>query len=135
MRTYYYDRFKRLFTYTSRNFFYCVAKTLCIIIGLPLFVVLIPVDFLIYLVYAIFSWIPYLNMAMLFLCRILSFITGIGYFISVIPDAKKYMQENKQMVEQAEREQNEQFALEADENESNSQDDISMQELNSQDDI
>lgn len=100
------SRFNRIFTYTSKKWYYCLAKTLCIIVGLPLYVVLIPVDMLLFVVYACFSWIPFVNVFMLFVIKSLSLIWSLGYFIAILPDAKRYIEENKQ-AEKAAREKEE----------------------------
>jgi hypothetical protein len=91
MRDYYITRIRNIFTYTDKRAHYVIFKTLCIIIGAPLFFVLLPVDLLVYFIYALFSWIPVLSTFFLVVCKALSYVCSVGYYIALLPDAKKYI--------------------------------------------
>lgn len=93
---YYKLRFSRIFAYNSTKWYMVIAKTLCIIVGLPLFVVLIPIDLLFFLVYALLGWIPFLGLFILFICKALSFVWSIGYYIAILPDIKQYIKEDNE---------------------------------------
>lgn len=100
----YKQRFKDIFSYSNRKWWYVLLKTLCIAVGFPIYLALIPLDFVVFFVYALFSWVPYLSTLTLFLCRILTIICGIGYYVCILPDAKHYIDEDKEryQAEQAE---------------------------------
>lgn len=93
---YYKGRFQRIFIYTGKKWYYIIAKTLCVAVGLPLYVALLPLDIVNFLIYALFSFIPYLNTFFLFICRTVSIICGAGHYIAILPDAKMYMERHKQ---------------------------------------
>lgn len=88
-------RIKSILTYSSKKWYYVLLKTLCIIVGLPLYIVLIPLDFLNFLVFCLFSWIPLLKVVFLFLCKIVSTLCGLGYYVGILPDAKEYIAASK----------------------------------------
>jgi len=90
LREYFSSRIKAIFTYTSKKWYYVVLKTLCVIVGAPLYFALIPLDLLTFVLYALFSWIPILNTVVLILCKTLSFVFSVGYYIAILPDAKKF---------------------------------------------
>ena len=58
MKEYYSERFNWIFKYTSKSFFYCLAKTLCITIGLPIYCVMVAVEMVLTFVNMIFAWFP-----------------------------------------------------------------------------
>lgn len=97
---YYKGRFQRIFTYTSKKWYYVIAKTLCVAVGLPLYVALLPLDIVNFLLYALFSFIPVLNVFFLFICRVLSIICGAGHYIGILPDAKMYIERHKEELKQ-----------------------------------
>lgn len=112
LREYFSSRIKSIFTYTSNKWYYVAFKTFCVVIGAPLYFALIPLDFLTFVLYALFSWIPILNVFMLVVCKLLSFVFSVGYYIAILPDAKKYakkakekMRFEKEMEEQTNNEQ------------------------------
>ena len=90
LQEYFSSRIKAIFTYTSKKWYYVILKTLCVIIGAPLYFALIPLDLLTFVLYALFSWIPILNTVVLILCKTLSFVFSVGYYIAILPDAKKF---------------------------------------------
>ena len=57
MKQYYQEKLHWVFNYTSKNFFYVVAKTLCLVVGLPLFAVSFVLDMVLTAVYMLFSFI------------------------------------------------------------------------------
>lgn len=91
MKDYYLSKIRDIFTYTSRRWHYVLFKTLCVIVGAPLFFVLLPLDLLVVFIYALFSWIPVLSIVFLVLCKTLTIVFGAGYYISVLPDARKFV--------------------------------------------
>jgi len=90
LQEYFSSRIKAIFTYTSKKWYYIILKTLCVVIGAPLYFALIPLDLLTFVLYALFSWIPILNTVVLILCKTLSFVFSVGYYIAILPDAKKF---------------------------------------------
>ncbi|MEG1706166.1 MAG: hypothetical protein RR291_01555 [Clostridia bacterium] len=90
MKNYYIEQFQWIFAFRSHNFFYCVLKVVCILVGLPIHIVLLLVDLVNTLIYSIFSFIPILNTVFMFLGKIISLICHLGFFICILPDIKKY---------------------------------------------
>jgi len=90
LREYFSSRIKAIFTYTSKKWYYVVFKNSLRIVGAPLYFALIPLDLLTFVLYALFSWIPILNTVVLILCKTLSFVFSVGYYIAILPDAKKF---------------------------------------------
>ena len=90
IRRYYRERFGWIFRYTSTNFLYCIAKTLCIIIGLPIYSVMFAVEMILTGVNMIFSWIPILNVVVTVICKSLIFLTDKTFYICILTDIKKF---------------------------------------------
>jgi len=90
MKEFYLDRLRWIFTFSSRNFFYCVAKTLCILVGAPLYAVGFCVDMALTLVNAVFMWIPVFGAFFTVVCKLLTTIFDVGFYVAVLPDAKRY---------------------------------------------
>lgn len=93
--TQYRNRIVSIITFRSRKWYYCIIKALCALIGLPLYVVLLPVDFLLACVYALFSGVPFLRELFFVVCKCLGYIVAVGYYIGVVPDARHYIAEAK----------------------------------------
>lgn len=90
MKQYYKERFGWIFRYTSRNFFYCIAKTLCIIVGLPIYAVMFIVEMIFTAINMIFSWIPILNVVVMVICKSIIYVCDKTFYISILTDIKKY---------------------------------------------
>ena len=90
IKRYYRERFGWIFRYTSKNFLYCIAKTLCIIIGLPIYPVMFAVEMILTGVNMIFSWIPILNVVVTVICKSLIFLTDKTFYICILTDIKKF---------------------------------------------
>ncbi len=90
IKRYYRERFGWIFRYTSKNFLYCIAKTLCIIIGLPIYSVMFAVEMILTGVNMIFSWIPILNVVVTVICKSLIFLTDKTFYICILTDIKKF---------------------------------------------
>ncbi|MCM1194879.1 MAG: hypothetical protein NC332_02975 [Firmicutes bacterium] len=96
MKEYYLERLHWIFRYTSKNFFYCLAKTLCLIVGVPVYAVMFAVEMILTAVNMIFSWIPVLNVVVTVICKSLIFITDKTFYICILPDIKKYIEATKE---------------------------------------
>ncbi|MCM1534160.1 MAG: hypothetical protein NC099_05860 [Corallococcus sp.] len=96
MKEYYLERLHWIFRYTSKNFFYCLAKTLCLIVGVPVYAVMFAVEMILTAVNMIFSWIPILNVVVTVICKSLIFITDKTFYICILPDIKKYVDATKE---------------------------------------
>ena len=92
-------RFGWIFRYTSTNFLYCIAKTLCIIIGLPIYSVMFAVEMILTGVNMIFSWIPILNVVVTVICKSLIFLTDKTFYICILTDIKKFREAMKEQPE------------------------------------
>lgn len=92
MKEYYQQRFHWIFRYTSKNFWYCIAKTLCIVVGLPIYSVMFLVEMALTLVNMLFCWIPVLNVVVTVVCKALMSLVGWTFYICILPDIKQYRQ-------------------------------------------
>ena len=92
MKEYYQQRFHWIFRYTSKNFWYCIAKTLCIVVGLPIYSVMFLVEMALTLVNMLFCWIPVLNVVVTVVCKALTSLIGWTFYICILPDIKQYRQ-------------------------------------------
>lgn len=92
MKEYYQQRFHWIFRYTSKNFWYCIAKTLCIVVGLPIYSVMFLVEMALTLVNMLFCWIPVLNAVVTVVCKALMSLIGWTFYICILPDIKQYRQ-------------------------------------------
>ena len=90
MKEYYKQRFYWIFNYTSKNFFYAVAKTLCIAVGLPLYCVAVAIEMLLTVVNLAFSWIPILSVVVTVICKAIIVVVNLPYYICVLTDLKAY---------------------------------------------
>ena len=91
MKQYYLERFNWIFKYTSNNFFYCLLKTLCIIIGAPIYAITFIGEMILTFVYCLFSWIPVLNIVVMVICKAIIFLLDKPFYICILPDIKKYL--------------------------------------------
>ncbi|MCM1042744.1 MAG: hypothetical protein NC350_00820 [Corallococcus sp.] len=90
MKEYYLDRLRWIFGFKSRNFFYCIAKLLCLIVGVPLYFVLFIAEMALTFVNLLFCWIPLLGMAVGIICKFLMVICDVGFYVCILPDIKDY---------------------------------------------
>ena len=99
MKEYYSERFNWIFHYTSKNFLYCLLKTLCLIVGLPIYAVCVAVEMLLTFVNMIFSWIPILGMVIGVICKAIIYVLDKTFFICILTDIGKWKQSHKDEVE------------------------------------
>lgn len=99
MKEYYSERFNWIFKYTSKNFFYCLAKTLCLIVGLPVYCVTVAAEMVLTFVNMLFCWIPILGMVIGVICKSIIYVIDKTFFICILTDLKKWNQAHKQAVE------------------------------------
>lgn len=90
MKEYYLTRLNWIFKYTRNNFFYCILKTLCILIGAPIYAVAFIGEMILTLVYTIFSWIPVLNIVIMIVCKAIIFLLDKPFYICILPDFRAY---------------------------------------------
>ena len=99
MKEYYQQRFHWIFRYTSKNFLYCIAKTLCIVVWLPIYSVMFLVEMALTLVNMLFCWIPVLNVVVTVVCKALMSLVGWTFYICILPDIKQYRQATAEEVQ------------------------------------
>lgn len=99
MREYYKERFNWIFHYTSKNFFYCLAKTLCLIVGLPIYSVCVAVEMVLTFINMIFSWIPIFGMVVGIICKAIIYIVDKTFFVCILTDIGKWRQTHKKEVD------------------------------------
>ncbi len=97
MKEYYLDRLHWIFTYSNKNFWYCLGKTLCLIVGVPLYAVSFVMEMVFTFVNMIFSWIPVLNVVIMVICKIFIFIFGSVFYICILTDIGQYNVANRQV--------------------------------------
>lgn len=90
MKEYYLNRFKWIFNYTSRNFWYVIAKTLCIIVGLPIYAAVFAVEMVLTFVNMLFCWIPVLRVLITVICKGTILIIDKLYYICILTDLGKF---------------------------------------------
>ena len=90
MVNHYAERFQWIFKYTSKNFGYCILKTLCIIVGLPIYLVCFVAEMALTLVNLLFSFIPGLGLVVMLICKMLMWIIDKPYYICVLTDLKRF---------------------------------------------
>lgn len=99
MKQYYLERLHWIFHYSSKNFFYCVAKTLCLIVGVPIYAVSFAMEMVFTFINMIFSWIPILNVVVMVICKAFIWLFGSTFYICILPDIKQYRVTHKKEVE------------------------------------
>lgn len=99
MKQFYQQRFYWIFHYTRKSFWYCVAKTLCIVLGLPLFCVSVAVDMVLTAVNMLFCWIPVLNVVVRVVFKAITTVLGGTFYICILPDLKAYREAERQSVQ------------------------------------
>ena len=90
MKEYYSERFHWIFNYTRKNFGYCLLKTLCVIVGLPIYAVSFVVEMIFTAINMIFCWIPILGTVVTVICKAIVWLFGMTFYINVLPDLKAY---------------------------------------------
>ena len=90
MKEYYKLRWHWVFNYTSKNFGYCLLKTLCLIVGLPIYSVMFVLEMVLTSINMIFSWIPILNTVIFVICKSLMVACGSTFYICILTDIPKY---------------------------------------------
>lgn len=90
MKQYYLERLHWIFNYTSKNFFYCIAKTLCVIVGVPVYAVMFIVEMILTAINMVFSWVPFLNVVITLICKSLIYLADKTFYICILTDIKKY---------------------------------------------
>jgi membrane protein implicated in regulation of membrane protease activity len=102
MKQYYQDRFRWIFTYRKKGFLYGLAKTLCLVVGLPCYLVSFVVEMALTLVNALFCWIPLLNVAVQVVCKVIVTIVNVPFYWCVLPDIGAYSEWEKAQQQAAE---------------------------------
>ena len=90
MMQHYAERFQWIFRYTSKNFGYCILKTLCIIVGLPIYLVCFVVEMALTLINLVFSFVPGLGLVVMLICKLLMWVVDKPYYVCVLTDLKKF---------------------------------------------
>ena len=90
MKEYYLTRLHWIFNYTTNKWWYYIVKTLCLIVGVPIYAVSFVVEMVLTTVNMLFSWIPILNIVVMFICKLLITMFGATFYICILPDIKLY---------------------------------------------
>ena len=90
MKEYYSERFYWIFHYTSKSFGYCLLKTLCLIVGVPIYAVAFVMEMLFTLINMIFCWIPILSTVITVICKAIVWLFGMTFYINILTDLKAY---------------------------------------------
>lgn len=96
MKHYYQERFHWIFHYTQKTFGYCLLKTLCILVGLPIYLVCFAMEMALVFINMIFGWIPVLGVLVTVLCKILMIAVSFPYYICVLTDLSAYREAMKE---------------------------------------
>ncbi len=133
MKEYYQQRLYWIFHYTKRNFWYCLAKTLCLIVGVPIYAVMFCLEMVLTAINMIFSWIPILNVVVMVVCKALITVVGSTFYICILTDLKEYKNAMSQDIEyeirnsDVDTQANEDIDKENPDNVESSNDDVSVQ--------
>ncbi|MCH5157059.1 MAG: hypothetical protein J1G02_04180 [Clostridiales bacterium] len=98
MKEYYLNRLHWIFNYTGTKWWYCIVKTLCLIVGVPIYAVSFAMEMVLTAINMIFSWIPILNVVVTVICKALITVFGATFYICILPDIKQYKQATKDEV-------------------------------------
>ena len=90
MKEYYSERFHWIFNYTRKDFGYCLLKTLCVAVGLPIYAVAFAVEMIFTAINMIFCWIPVLGVVVMVICKSLVWLFGMTFYINILTDLKAY---------------------------------------------
>lgn len=102
MKEYYLERLQWIFRYTSKNFFYCLVKTLCLIVGVPIYAVMFAVEMVLTFINMIFSIIPILNVVIGVICKAIVFVIDKTFFICILTDIGKWRVTHKKDADEVE---------------------------------
>lgn len=116
MKEYYLDRLHWIFSYTSKNFWYCLGKTLCLVIGVPIYAVAFALEMLFTFVNMLFSWIPVLNVVVMVFCKILVWLFGSLFYLCILTDIRQYLLLHKTVPDDDDDKDGETEAVQLDEN-------------------
>lgn len=94
-KQYYLERFHWIFRYAKKSFFYVLAKTLCLVVGLPLYAVAFAVEMVLTFVNMIFCWIPVLGIVVGVICKAIIFVIDKTFFICILTDITDWRKEHK----------------------------------------
>lgn len=97
MKEYYLQRLHWIFHYRNKNFFYCLGKTLCLVVGVPIYAVSFVMEMLFTALNMIFSWIPILNVVVTVICKAFVWLFGSTFYICILPDLKQYREATKEL--------------------------------------
>ena len=90
MREYYLERLHWIFNYTKKSFGYCLLKTLCVVIGLPIYAVSFVIEMVFTAINMIFCWIPVLGVVVTVICKAIVWLFGKTFYINILTDLKAY---------------------------------------------
>ena len=90
MKEYYSERFHWIFNYTRKDFGYRLLKTVCVVVGLPIYAVAFVIEMLFTAINMIFSWVPILNVLVMLICKAIVWLFGMTFYINILPDLKEY---------------------------------------------
>lgn len=90
VKEYYLNRFKWIFNYTSNNFFYIIGKTVCLLVGLPIYLAVFAVEMVLTFVNMLFCWIPILSVVVTVICKGTILIIDQLYYICILTDLRNY---------------------------------------------
>ena len=98
MKEYYLARLHWIFNYTNKKWWYYIVKTLCLVVGIPIYTVSFVVEMLLTAINMLFSWIPILNVVIMVICKLLIIVFGATFYICILPDIGLYREATKQEV-------------------------------------
>lgn len=90
MKEYYQQRLYWIFHYSKKSIWYRIAKTLCLIVGVPIYAVCFAMEMVLTAVNMLFSWIPILNVVIMVICKCLIIVFGSTFYLCILPDLKEY---------------------------------------------
>ena len=95
MKEYYLTRLHWIFNYTNSKWWYYIVKTLCLIVGVPIYAVCFVVEMVLTAINMLFSWIPILNVVVMVICKLLITVFSSTFYVCILPDINSYKQATK----------------------------------------
>lgn len=90
MKQYYLERLHWIFNYRRKDFFYCLLKTLCLIVGIPIYTVSFVVEMVFTFINMLFCWIPIFGVVMMVICKSIVLLFGMTFYLNILPDLRAY---------------------------------------------
>lgn len=94
-RQYYSERLFWIFKYSAKSFGYRLAKTCCLVVGLPLFALSFVIDVVLTAVNMLLCWIPLVGIIVTTICKAVTSLFGLSFYLCILTDLSDYKHATK----------------------------------------